>query len=174
MASGRPSTANSAGPGSRVPLAPPSSSRSALWPHTQLHWACLPGQLLDWSHPAFSSFESRQRSGRVANRNVRPKDTERSCLSQAQPVLGRGTSRAGLRQLEPRAPRVQSPLLLNTCQRNRCRSGLPVPFHFHRTISSLPGHILGMSSRQEGVLEAGNKQRKWNLSNAFRRIFFQL
>lgn len=102
-----------------MPLAPPSSSRSALWPHTQLHWACLPGQLLDWSHPPFSSFESRQRSGRVANRNVRPKDTERSCLSQAQPVLGRGTSRAGLRQLEPRGPRVQSPLLLNTCQRNR-------------------------------------------------------
>ena len=116
--SGRPSTANSAGPRSRVPLAPPSSSRSALWPYTQLHWACLPGQLLDWSHPPFSS-ESRQRSGRVANRNVRLKDTKRSCLSQAQPVLGRVTNRAELRQLEPRGPGVQSPLLLNTCRRNR-------------------------------------------------------
>lgn len=134
-----------------MPLAPPSSSRSALWPHTQLHWACLPGQLLDWSHPPFSSSESRQRLGRVANRNVRLKDTKRSCLSQAQPVLGRVTIRE-----EPRFQAAgtqgaggakSSPSQYLPKKQRRCRSGLRVPFHLHRTMSSLPGHILNMSSR---------------------------
>ena len=101
--------------------APPSSSRSALRPHTQLHWACLPGQLLVWRHPPFSSSEQgRDQEGQLTETcHCKGTDTERSCRSQAQPGLGRVTSRAGLRQLEPRGLEVQSPLLLSTCQRIR-------------------------------------------------------
>lgn len=120
-ASGRPSIANWAAGGSPVPwLLPPAPG--LLCGHTP---SCTGLAFQDSSSsgvtlPSPVQSQGRDQEGRLTEMcDCKGKDTERSCHSQAQPVLGRVTSRAGLRQLEPRRLGVQSPLLLNTCQRIR-------------------------------------------------------